>query len=63
MDISDPETDIATLRPVYKISVSSACKHRFIPKLKSWGDFYKTCENCREHQYVYNLKYRFKSKV
>jgi hypothetical protein len=50
MDISNPETDIETLRPIYKISVCSVCKHRFIPKLKKWGDFYKTCENCREHQ-------------
>ena len=56
MDISDPETDNETLRPVYKISVCSCCKHRFIPKLKTWGTFYKTCESCREHQDIYRLK-------
>ena len=58
MDISDPETDNETLRPVYKISVCSCCKHRFIPKLKKWGDFYKTCENCRETQDIYRFKNR-----
>jgi len=63
MDISDPENDIETLRPIYKISVCSACKHKFIPKLKKWGDFYKTCENCREHQDIYNIKYRLKNRV
>ena len=58
MDISDPETDNETLRPVYKISVCSCCKHRFIPKLKKCGDFYKTCENCRETQDIYRFKNR-----
>ena len=63
MDISNPETEIATLKPVYKISVCSACKHKFIPKLKTWGAFYKTCENCRVNQDVYNIKYRLKNRV
>ena len=63
MDISNPETEIATLKPVYKISVCSACKHKFIPKLKKWGAFYKTCENCRLNQDLYNIKYRLKNRV
>jgi len=63
MDISNPETDNETLRPVYKISVCSCCKHRFIPKLKKWRAFYKTCKDCRKHQYVYNIKYRLKNRV
>ncbi len=51
LDISDPETDNETLRPIYKIS-------GFIPKLKKWGAFYKTCENCRENQNIYRFKNR-----
>ena len=50
MDISNPETEIATLKPVYKISVCSACKHKFIPKLKKWGSsikHVKIAENTR----------------
>ena len=56
MDTINPEINVDTLRPVYKISYCSACKHLFIPKLKKWGQFYKTCENCRTNQDIYRLK-------
>ena len=59
MDISNPESEIETLRPVYEISQCSACKHCFIPKLKKWGEFYKTCENCRVNHKVHRLKKGF----
>jgi hypothetical protein len=63
MDISDPEIDHETLRPIYKISVCSSCKHKFIPKVKGSGKFYSTCESCREHQDIHNIKYRLKNRV
>ena len=56
MDILNNEIHEKTLRPVYKISYCSACKRCFIPKLKKWGDVYKTCENCRINQDIYRLK-------
>ena len=58
MDVSDPEIDNETLRPIYKINNCTSCKHKFIPKVKGSGKFYSTCENCRTNQFIYNLKKR-----
>ena len=63
MDTSDPENNNETLRPIYKINNCTSCKHKFIPKVKGSGKFYSTCENCREHQDIHNIKYRLKNRV
>ena len=61
MDISDPETDNETLRPVYKISVCSCCKHRFIPKLKKNGEtFTKHVKIAEKPKIFTDLKIEFK---